>query len=119
MDHAYFSNLSFSCPKEAPQKIEQHRPRGFKGGHLKLSTFFLYKCMGPIQMHTEANLTLPQKGQMSMYDHHLRNFGRPPVPDNLCKDSATRHPRFRRSRFLKVFTRMGMAATLVNGGQLV
>ena len=25
-----------------------------------------------------------------MYDHPFSNFGRPPVPDDLCKDSATR-----------------------------
>ena len=50
-----------------------------------------------------------------MYDHwHLTclkrlfsNFGRPPVPDNLSKDSAPRHPRFWRRRFLKVFTIFG------------
>ena len=23
-----------------------------------------------------------------MFDHHFSNFGRPPVPDDLCKDSA-------------------------------
>ena len=34
----------------------------------------------PIQMHKEANLTLPLKGQMSMYDHYFSNFGRPPYP---------------------------------------
>ena len=56
----------------------------------------------PIQMHKEAKLTLPYKGQMSMYDHYFSNFGRPPVFDDICKDSATRHPRFWR-RFLKVF----------------
>ena len=42
-----------------------------------------------------------------MYDHHFSNFGRPPVPDDICKDSATRHPRFWRRRFLKVFTIYG------------
>ena len=39
-----------------------------------------------------------------MYNHHFSNFGRPPVPDDLCKDSAQRHPQFWRRRFLKVFT---------------
>ena len=47
-----------------------------------------------------------------MYNHHFSNFGRPPVPDDLCKYSATRHPRFWRSRFLKVFT------TYRHGGHL-
>ena len=38
-----------------------------------------------------------------MYDHYFSNFGRPPVSDDICKDSATRYPRFWRTRFLKVF----------------
>ena len=54
-------------------------------------------------MHKEAKLTLPQKGQMSMYNHYFSNFGSPPIPDDMCKDSATRHARFWRRRFLKVF----------------
>ena len=40
--------------------------------------------------------------QMSMYDHYFSKFGRP-VSDDICKDSATRHPWFWRARFLKVF----------------
>ena len=35
-------------------------------------------------MYREANL----------YDHYFSNFGRPPVPDDLSKDSAPRRPRF-------------------------
>ena len=27
-----------------------------------------------------------------MYDLYFSNFGRPTVPDDLCKDSAPRHP---------------------------
>ena len=42
-----------------------------------------------------------------MYDHYFCNFGRPPVPDDLRKDSAPKHPRFWRRRFLKVFTIYG------------
>ena len=42
-----------------------------------------------------------------MYDHYFSNFGRPPVPDDLRKDSAPRHPQFWRRRFLKVFTIYG------------
>ena len=42
-----------------------------------------------------------------MCNHHFSNFGRPPIPDDLCKDSATRHPWFWRSRILKVFTTYG------------
>ena len=112
-------------------KFEQHWPRSFRGGHLKLSTFFHTNFIPlpqggskwdlsiigleapvevfwnsehfPIQMHKEANLSLPYKGQMSMNHHYFSNFGRPPVPDDLCKDSALRHPRFWRRRFLKGF----------------
>ena len=47
-----------------------------------------------------------------MYDHYFSNFGRPPVPEDLCKDSATRHPRFWRRRFLKVFTIYGRGGHL-------
>ena len=36
------------------QGFEQH---WLHRSHLKLSTFFPYKRMGPIQMHTEANVT--------------------------------------------------------------
>ena len=38
-----------------------------------------------------------------MYDHYFSNFGSPPVPEDMCKDSAKRHARFGRRRFLKVF----------------
>ena len=38
-----------------------------------------------------------------MYDHYFSNFGSPLVPDDICKDSAIRHARFWRRRFLKVF----------------
>ena len=43
---------------------------------------------------------------MSIYIY-FSNFGRPPIPNDLCKDSAPRHPRFRRRGFLKVFTIYG------------
>ena len=38
-----------------------------------------------------------------MYDHFFSNFCSPPVPEDICKDSAIRHARFWRRRFLKVF----------------
>ena len=44
---------------------------------------------------------------MSIYKIYFSNFGRPPILDDLCKDSAPRHPRFWRRRFLKVFTIYG------------
>ena len=38
-----------------------------------------------------------------MYDHYFSNFGSSSVPKDICKDSAIRHARFWRRRFLKVF----------------
>ena len=102
MDANYFSNLSFPCPREVPNKIwATLAQRLHRRSHFEILNIF------PIQMHREANLTSSWKGQMSMYDHYFSNFGRPPVPDALCKDSAIRHPRFWRRRFLKVFTIYG------------
>ena len=66
----------------------------------------------PIQMHREANLTLPLKGQTSTYDNSFSNVGRPPVPNDSCKGSAPRHSRFWRRRFLKVFTIYGRGGHL-------
>ena len=42
-----------------------------------------------------------------MYDPHFSNFGRPPIPNDLRKDSAPMHPGFWRRRVLKVFTPYG------------
>ena len=49
MDHDHFSNLSFPCPKEAPYEIWATLAQRLQNrSHLKLSTFFPYKCMGHI-----------------------------------------------------------------------
>ena len=99
----HFSNLLFPQPKEAPHEISAKLAKRFqRRSRLKFSTAGPYKCMVPMQMHREANLTSPLKGLMSMYNNYFRNFGRPLVPGDLCKDSAPRHSRFWR-RFLKVF----------------
>ena len=45
---------------------------------------------------------------------HFSKFGRPPVPDVLCKVSAARYPRFWR-RFLNVFTIYGHGGHLGQG----
>ena len=52
---------------------------------------------------------------MTTYGHYFSNFGRPPVPDDLCKDSAPSYARFWRRRFLKIFTIYGHGGHL---GQL-
>ena len=88
-------------------KFEQNWLRGFRGGRLKFSTIFPFNCIGLIQMHREANLTLPYKGQTSTYNNSFSNFGRALVPDDSSKDSAQRNPQFWRRRFLKVFTIYG------------
>ena len=47
-----------------------------------------------IQLHREANLTSPFKGQTSTYNNYFSNFGRTLVLNDLCKDTAPKHPRF-------------------------
>ena len=81
------------------------------------STFFPYKCIEPIQMHGKQ-IDLAIKRSNVNEGHHFSNFGRSPVPNDLCKDSAPRHPLFWRRRSFKVcILYMGMAAILVNGLQ--
>ena len=82
----HFSNLSFPQPKEAPYEMCAKLAQSLQRRRF-LNVF-------PKQMHREANL----------YDYYFSNFGRPPVPDDLSKDSG---PRFWRRRFLKVFTIYG------------
>ena len=107
MNDHYYSNFGRPPVSDDICKDSATRhPRFWKTRFLKVF---------PIQMHMEANLTLPQKGQMSIYNFYFSNFGRPPVPNDLCKDSAPRHPRFWRRRFLKVFTIYGHGGHL---GQL-
>ena len=58
-DHNHFSNLSFPQPKEAQYEIWAKLAWRLQSrSRLKFSTFFPYKCMVPMQMHREANLTL-------------------------------------------------------------
>ena len=74
-------------------KSEQNWLRGSRGEVVWNSEHF---------SHTNAQLTLPLKGQMTMCNHYFSKFGRPPVSNNICKDSATRHLQFWTRRFLKV-----------------
>ena len=94
-------------------EFKQHWPRGFRGEFVWNSQHFShtnvwcpYKCIG---MQTWP---CRKKISTSMYDHHFSNFGRPPVTDDLCKDSAPRHSLFWRRRFLKVFTIYGHGSHL-------
>ena len=97
-NHDHFSNLLFPLPKEAPYEIwAKLAQRLQRRSCLKFWTFFPYKCI------RKQNWPY-RKSQMSMYDHYFSNFGSPPVLDDICKDSAIRHARFWRRRFLlKVF----------------
>ena len=101
MDGNYFSNLSFMCPGRLQMKFEKHWPRDCRGDIIWNSENF---------SHTNAKGSKLDLAKI-MYDHYFSNFGRLPVPNDLCKDSAIRHPRFWRRRFLKVFTIYG------HGGQ--
>ena len=49
---------------------------------------------------------------MSTYDNLFGNFGRSSVPNDLCTDSALRHPQFWRRRFSKGFTIYGHGSHL-------
>ena len=99
-------------------KFEQHWHKGFRGKSFEILSIFQYKCMAPIQTHRDANITLPWKGQMPMYDHYFSNFGRPPMICAKIQPQGTLGSG--EEDFLKVFTtfvHMGMAAILVNGPQ--
>ena len=47
MDGNYFSNLSFPCPREVPNEIRGRLAQRLqRRSHLKVWTFFPYKCIG-------------------------------------------------------------------------
>ena len=102
-DH-YFSNFgSPPVPKDICKDSAKRHARFWRKRFLKVF---------PIQMHREANLTLPLKGQTSTYDNSFSNVGRPPIPNDSCKGTAPRHSRFWRRRFLMVFTIYGRGGHL-------
>ena len=84
-DH-YFSN--FGRPPVPDDLSKDSATRNLRFWRTRFLKVF------PIQMHREANLTLPLKGQMLIYNIYFINFGRPPIPNYLSKDSAQRYPRF-------------------------
>ena len=88
--------------------FEQHWPRGFGGEVVWNSQKFSHRNIwGPYKCIGKKIWPRRKKGQTSMYNNYFSNFSRPLVPDDLCKESALRHPRFWRRRFLKVFTTYG------------
>ena len=66
-----------------------------------INVWCTYKCMG-----SKFDLAV-KKGQLSTQDHHFSNFGRFPVPEDLCKDKAPGLIWLWSRRFLKVFTIYG------------
>ena len=102
MDSNHFSNLSFPCHREAPNEIwatlAQRRKRR---SHLKFPTYLPYKSIGK-QIWPRRKKVKCQCTTINYFSY----FSRPPIPDNLCKDSATKHPWFWR-RIIKVFTIYG------------
>ena len=107
MDNDYFSNLSFPQPKEAPHEIWATLAQRLQRRSFEILNIF------PIQMyggHTNAKgskLDLAVKRSNVNVQQYFSNFGRALVSDELCPDSAPRHPRFWRWRFLKVFNIYG------------
>ena len=101
----HFSNISFPQPKEAPHEIWATLARRLqRRSRLKFSTFFPYKWMVPIQMQTWPRRKKVKRQCTTIVLAILVDLS---SPDDLCKDSAPRHPRFWRRRFLKVFTIYG------------
>ena len=84
-------------------KFEQHWPEALEEKSFEIINIFSIQMYGAHTNVYRSKLDLAVKSQMSMYNHYFSNFGRPPVPDELCKNSAKRHPRFWRRRFSKVF----------------
>ena len=60
------------APRRLHMKFEQYWPWGFRGGHLKFSTFFPYKCIG--------KQTWPQPKKVKYQCTTISNFGRHPPP---------------------------------------
>ena len=113
MNHAHFSNLSFSCPKKAPNEIWARLAQRLRSKSFEIINIFSvqnvwdpYKCI--------QKQTWPRRKKVKRQGATIiLATDRPPVPDDLCKYSATRHPRFWRNRFSKVFTiYKGMAGIL-------
>ena len=110
MDRDHFSNLLYLRLKEAPHEIG---PAASEEKWFEILNIFSLQMYG---VHSNArgsktDLAVKRSNIKLTYDHHFSCFGRPPIPGNVCKDSAPRHPRFWR-RFSKVFT------IYANGGHL-
>ena len=113
VDHDHFSNLSFPHPKMVPHKIwATFAQRLQRRSSLKFSTFSHTNLLCPYKCIGKQTWPRRKKSQTLMYDHHFSKFGRSPVPDDLCKNSAPRYPQFWRRRFLKVFTVYGHGSHL-------
>ena len=98
MNCDHFSNLSFPQPKEAPYEIcAKLGQRPQRRSCLKFWIFFPYKCI------RKQNWPHGKKVKIQCTTIILATLVDRPVSNDICKDSAIRHPRFWRTRFLKVF----------------
>ena len=96
-DRDHFSKFSFPHPKEAPYEIWAKLAQRLQRSCLKFWTFFPYKCI------RKQNWPYRKKVKCQCTTIFFSNFGSSPVPKDICKDSAIRHARFWRRRFLNIF----------------
>ena len=103
MDHAYFSNLSFSWPKEALHEIWATLTQMVQRSHLKVWTFFSYICEGK---QTWPCCKKVKCQCMTIIIAILVDLPSPMIYAKI-QHPRTSHPRFWKRRFLKVFTIYG------------
>ena len=119
IDHTHFSNLSFSCQLRLCMKFAQHWPGGFRGKAIwKYQQFFHTNVWGPYKCIQKQTWPRRKKVKCQCMIIILATFVDRPfqmiyaniqphpssvlenkifkcfVPDDLCKHSAPKHPRF-------------------------
>ena len=93
-------NLSNIGPKASEKKL------------LEILNIFPIQMYGPIKCTGKQTWPCRKKVKLQCRDHHFSNFGGPPVPNDLCKDSALRQSCSWRRTFLNVFTKYGYGGKL-------
>ena len=94
------TNLVIFCSpalRRLHMKFEQHWPRGFRGGYLKLLSFFPYKCT--------RKQTWPHNKKVKRQCTTITLAALVDLQSSMIvQSSAPRHPWFWRRRLSKVFT---------------
>ena len=120
MKYFLWSFSSFPLIQDGPTSVAQlaassdWRPGGGGFNPRQGWQHFLVEIDHEIFSTVILSLPLIQEGQLSVsgkrkcttWDHHFSNFGRPPVPDDLCKDKAPKAYLVPEKNF-KVFTIYG------------